>query len=71
LTTSALDLAGRRGVGVVYLLTKTAIDYFPRFGFTPIARHDVPPGVLSSVEFRAECCASAVVMRRALDAPSR
>jgi len=66
LTAAALDLAQRRGVRTVYLLTETAAEFFPKFGFRPIARSDVVPAVLESPEFTTACPASAVVMARSL-----
>jgi len=61
---AALDLAARRGVAAVYLLTETAERYFPRFGFEMIDRAEVPPAVRQSGEFTHNCCASAFVMRK-------
>jgi N-acetylglutamate synthase-like GNAT family acetyltransferase len=58
-----LDRARTEGVAEVILLTETALAYFPRFGFEPITRADVPPPVKASEEFRGACCASAAVMR--------
>jgi amino-acid N-acetyltransferase len=66
LVTRALDTARDAGARDAYLLTTTAEGWFPRFGFTPIARDAVPPGVRESVEFREACPASAVVMHRPL-----
>ena len=66
LTEAALQLAAELGAPAVYLLTKTAANYFPKLGFEPIARTAVPDDVRNSVEFRADCCASAVVMRKIL-----
>jgi amino-acid N-acetyltransferase len=63
LTEVALAAAGDRRLPAVYLLTTTAEDYFPRFGFERIAREDVPAAVRESVEFTSACPASAVVMR--------
>ena len=63
LTAAALDLARARGVTNVYLLTTTAGDFFPRFGFTPIARAQMDPALESSEELRGACPASAVAMR--------
>ncbi|MEW5958258.1 MAG: arsenic resistance N-acetyltransferase ArsN2 [Chloroflexota bacterium] len=63
LTEKALTLARQRGLTELYLLTETAGDFFPRFGFTPIARAEVPPAVQQSVEFSTACPASALVMR--------
>lgn len=62
----ALQSARDAGARDAYLLTTTAEGWFPRFGFTPIAREAVPPGVRESVEFREACPASAAVMHRAL-----
>jgi amino-acid N-acetyltransferase len=66
LTEAALRLARARGAGTVFLLTTTAERFFPRFGFEPIERADVPESVRASVEFRSACPASAVVMRKQL-----
>ncbi len=66
LVARALDAARDAGAREAYLLTTTAEGWFPRFGFTPIGRDAVPPGVRESVEFREACPASAVVMHRAL-----
>jgi glycerol uptake facilitator-like aquaporin/N-acetylglutamate synthase-like GNAT family acetyltransferase len=63
---AALDLARRRGAGHVFLLTTTAEGFFPRFGFEPVSRADVPPSVQQSIEFQSACPASAVVMRTRL-----
>jgi len=48
------------------LLTTTAADFFPKFGFEPIARADVPASVQSSIEFTSACPATATVMRKTL-----
>jgi amino-acid N-acetyltransferase len=66
LTDAALRLAGDRGAATVFLLTTTAERFFPRFGFEPIARADVPESVRASVEFQSACPASAIVMRKQL-----
>ena len=66
LVTQAIETARAAGVRDVYLLTTTAERWFPRLGFTPIAREAVPPGVRQSIEFREACPASAVVMHRVL-----
>jgi amino-acid N-acetyltransferase len=66
LTEAALRLARTHGVAEVFLLTTTAERFFPRFGFEPIARADVPSSVQASIEFRSACCASALVMRKRL-----
>lgn len=68
LTTAALDLAATLGMTEIFLLTTTAEGYFPKFGFERIDRAAVPESVRSSVEFTSACPASAVVMRKRLEA---
>jgi len=63
LTQAALDLARARGLKTVYVLTTTAAEFFPRFGFREIARDDVDPAVQRSVEFTKACPADAIAMR--------
>ena len=67
LTQAALDLARQNGAREVYLLTTTAGAFFPRFGFEPVTRTDVPAAVQQSVEFTSACPVSALVMRLRLD----
>jgi amino-acid N-acetyltransferase len=66
LTGAALGLAATCGANIVFLLTTTAERFFPRFGFEPIGREQVPPSVRVSVEFQSACPASAIVMRKRL-----
>ena len=66
LTEAALRLARTHGAEEVFLLTTTAERFFPKFGFEPIARADVPASVQASIEFRSACPASAIVMRKRL-----
>jgi amino-acid N-acetyltransferase len=68
LTEAALELAGRHGAGEVFLLTTTAERFFPKFGFEPITRDEVPASVRTSVEFQSACPSSAIVMRKRLSA---
>ena len=69
LTEAALRLARANGIDTVYLLTTTAEQFFPKLGFEPITRDQVPVTVQASVEFRSACPASAVVMRKRLVEP--
>jgi amino-acid N-acetyltransferase len=55
--------ATAQGYRELYLLTTTAEEFFPRFGFERIGREEVPEAVRGSVEFRESCPASAIVMR--------
>ena len=66
LTVAALDLARHCGVRTVYLLTETAGQFFPTFGFTAITRAQVEPVVLASLEFTTACPKSALVMVKQL-----
>jgi N-acetylglutamate synthase-like GNAT family acetyltransferase len=65
LVTQLLTSADAAGVAATYLLTTTADQWFPRFGYRAVPRADVPTAVQATEEFRALCPASAVVMRRA------
>jgi len=64
LTRNRLDWAATEGLDTVYLLTTTAPGYFPRLGFEPMDRTEVPAEVQASREFSRICPASAVAMRR-------
>lgn len=61
-----LDAARRNGVHAVYLLTTTAEDYFPKFGFQVVDRSTVDARLHESEEFRGACPDTAVCMRREL-----
>jgi amino-acid N-acetyltransferase len=62
----ALDLTRERGIRDVFLLTTSAENYFPRFGFACISRESVPEAVKCSAEFQGACPSTAVVMRKAI-----
>jgi len=66
LSEAVLSLAQDRGVRTAFLLTTTAENFFPKLGFEPIVRDDVPTSVQASIEFQSACPASAVVMRKRL-----
>jgi amino-acid N-acetyltransferase len=66
LSGAALTLARERGADTAFLLTTTAERFFPKLGFEPIVRSDVPASVQASIEFQSACPASAVVMRKRL-----
>lgn len=68
LAEAALSVAIARGLDTAFLLTTTAEQFFPKLGFERISRDDVPASVQASVEFQSACPASAVVMRKRLDA---
>jgi N-acetylglutamate synthase-like GNAT family acetyltransferase len=58
----AISDARGRGVQALYLLTTTAEDYFPLFGFGRTSRDSVPDPVRATDEFRSACPESATVM---------
>ncbi len=66
LTEATIEHAVGMHVPAIYLLTTTAEQFFPRFGFAPIGRDDVPASVQASIEFVSACPASAFVMRKIL-----
>ena len=66
LSEAALGIAKDRGTHHAFLLTTTAEKFFPKLGFEPIVRDDVPASVQASIEFQSACPASAVVMRKRL-----
>lgn len=57
-----LAAARTSGIQAVYLLTETAHDYFPRFGFRPVERSVVSPAIHASVEWTSACPESAQAM---------
>lgn len=52
-----------RGVKRVFLLTDTAAEFFPEFGFRRIPREEADAEVKRSLEFHTACCQSAICMR--------
>jgi len=48
----------------IYLLTTTAEQFFPRFGFVAVDRQSMPRSIQGSIEFQSACPASAIAMRR-------
>jgi amino-acid N-acetyltransferase len=62
LTRDRIEWARRRGLRSLYLLTTTAGDYFPRFGFHPADREAAPPAVRRSREFAEACPSTALFM---------
>lgn len=62
----AIAESERKGVQALYLLTTTAEQYFPSFGFSTTTRDSVPDPVRRSGEFTGACPSSATVMVREL-----
>lgn len=59
---TALEAARREKLASVTLLTTTAADYFPRFGFRRIEQSAAPEAVKASTQFRGVCPSTAAAM---------
>lgn len=66
LTGEILSRARARNIDNIFLLTTTAENFFPSFGFQRIEREDIPPELEQSAELRGACPASAIVMKLSL-----
>lgn len=66
-TRDRLRWARNQGLSSVVLLTTTAGGYFPRLGFVPTARDNVPAELRTLSEFASVCPASAAVLTLALE----
>lgn len=66
LTNDRIAWARRRGLRSLYLLTTTAGDYFPRFGFSAVDRNTAPAAIRQSREFADACPATALFMTLSL-----
>jgi N-acetylglutamate synthase-like GNAT family acetyltransferase len=62
----ALDQARRAGATTAYLLTNTAAQFVARWGFTPIARNDIPVGLLTASALATACPASSACLQKTL-----
>ncbi len=60
---AAVALARAEGLAELYLLTTTAEGFFPRLGFRPVARAELPAELEASEELRGACPASAAALR--------
>jgi amino-acid N-acetyltransferase len=70
LVTDLLTFAANRRISDVFLLTTTAAEWFPRFGFRVTERSLVPRTLSATVEFTKACPSSAVVMHAVLPNPN-
>ena len=66
LVAAAESLAEAHGIGELYLLTETAIGWFPRLGYEPAERSSVPAALANSPEFTGACPESAAIFRKPL-----
>jgi amino-acid N-acetyltransferase len=60
------DYVQKQGVRSIYLLTKTAKEFFLKRGYKIIDRNSVPEFIKNTSEFSLDCCASATVMQKEL-----
>ncbi|MGY1617190.1 GNAT family N-acetyltransferase [Geodermatophilus sp. SYSU D00691] len=63
LVTAALAPVDAAGAPVA-LLTESAANWFPRFGFVVVPREELPPALGASAELRGACPASAHALLR-------
>lgn len=63
---AAEDAARTAGIRELYLLTETAIDWFPRLGYQVVARSVAAAAVGQSIEFTTVCRDAGVPMRKLL-----
>lgn len=66
LTGELIRRARDAGLSNLFLLTTTAEGFFPKLGFIPLKRGDLPAGLTASQELQGVCPASAVVMQLVL-----
>lgn len=64
--TIGLRWAEEHGIRSLFLLTKTARDYWKHFGFAEIDRAAAPPAIQSSHEWSSACPATATAMVKSL-----
>jgi amino-acid N-acetyltransferase len=62
LVKSILEHSKTQQLSSIFLLTETAENYFPRFGFKQVSRAKIPASLSGSQELRGACPDSAVVM---------
>jgi amino-acid N-acetyltransferase len=63
---AAEDLARAEGIADLYLLTETAIAWFPRLGYDAVERPAAAVAVGESIEFTTVCRDTGVPMRKRL-----
>lgn len=69
LVLSRIGRARDLGLETLHLLTTSAAEWFPRFGFRPVERADVPEEIRATWEFTVHCPSSAAVLGLSLASP--
>lgn len=67
LISEVTDYAKKKDVKVLYLLTETAENYFPRLGFKLTDREIVPQIILASPEFSSMCPVTAACFSKIIE----
>lgn len=67
LVQTILEHARKQKLSSLSLLTETAQEYFPRFGFQITTRDALPASLYASAEFRGACPDSAIAMTLKLE----
>lgn len=67
LVDAAEGLARADGIRVLYLITETAADWFPRLGYEVVPREEARAAVGSSIEFTMACATTGVPMRHVVN----
>lgn len=66
--TSELEFRARkRGIKTLYLLTMSAVDFFPRLGYKLTRRATVPEPIARTEEFKSACPVSAACLYKDLE----
>jgi amino-acid N-acetyltransferase len=58
--------ASEMGIKTLFLLTLTAVEFFPKLGYQVVQRAEVPEIIATTEEFRDVCPASAVCLSKPL-----
>jgi amino-acid N-acetyltransferase len=62
LVKSILEHSKTQQLSSIFLLTETAENFFPRFGFKQVSRAEIPASLQASEELRGACPDTALVM---------
>ena len=66
LVAEAEALAAEQGIDDLFLLTETAVHWFPRLGYVATTREAAPAEMTTSPEFASVCPVSAAVLHKQL-----
>lgn len=63
LVENRIQWAREQGLDALYLLTTTAANYWPKFGFVSIERNTAPSGIAQTHEWSGACPAASTAMK--------